>query len=296
MPVFGIVANPYKEIVKSELPQILRSLKARDISLVCSQSIFTRTHEKFPECEICPDEEIPAKCDMILTFGGDGTILRTIQMVGKTETPVLGINVGGLGFLTAVLLEDFESHFDAVLEGNYEVEDRLILEGNFEGEAKPLYALNEMTIEKGRSTRLIEVQVDIDDRYFNNYVADGLIISTPTGSTGYSLSSGGPIVVPASECIILNPICPHSLTNRPVIIPAASKISANLYTDQPEIIISADSQDVREVPSRSHLELKRAPFNAKLVKLFGSDYFTLLRNKLSWGGDFRNKSRWLYNR
>jgi len=143
---------------------------------------------------------------------------------------------------------------------------------------------------------VIEVEVDINDNYFNDYVADGLIISTPTGSTGYSLSSGGPIVVPTNHCIILNPICPHSLTNRPVIIPADSKINTKIYTDYPQVLISADNQDIREVPSRTEMTVEKAPFVAKLVKLLESNYFSLLRTKLSWGGDFRDKLRWHYQR
>ena len=233
---------------------------------------------------------------MIFCFGGDGTVLRTVQIVKNHETPILAVNVGGLGFLTEVLLENFETAFQSILSNEYIIEERLLLKGEIENDPAPMYVLNEFTIEKGRSTRVIEVEVDINDNYFNDYVADGLIISTPTGSTGYSLSSGGPIVVPTNHCIILNPICPHSLTNRPVIIPSDSKIRTKIYTDYPQNLISADNQDIREVPSRTEMTVAEAPFVAKLVKLPDSDYFSLLRNKLSWGGDFRDKLRWHYKR
>ncbi len=296
MPKFGIIANPYKELFRRKLPGILAMIKKTGVPVICSRDILDQPPPEFPDLELVPDEEIPANCDMIFSFGGDGTMLRTIQLVGKHQTPVLGVNVGGLGFLTEIPLEEFEKNFRLILSGKYRIEERMILEGWINGEEKLLYALNEIAVEKGRSTRVIEIKVDINGRYFNDYVADGLIISTPTGSTGYSLSSGGPIVVPTSQCIILNPICPHSLTNRPVIIPDDSQLYLQLFTEHPEMIVSADSQDVREVPTRTELKIRRAPFNAHLVKHPESGYFALLRNKLSWGEDFRNKLRWSHNR
>ena len=290
----GIMAHPQKKLFREKLPELLELFKRSGIRVFFSGDIMEKSPHHFPEIKILPARDIPAYCDMIFSFGGDGTMLRTIQVVGDRQTPVLGVNLGGLGFLTEVTLEDFTPTFRDILDGKYHLEERLILEGRIEGQEKPMHALNEITIEKGRSTRVIEVAVEIDGKYFNDIVADGLIISTPTGSTGYSLSSNGPIVVPTSECLILNPICPHSLTNRPVIIPAHSKISAHVFTDYPEIVISADNQDVREIPSRTKLEIQVAPFRARLVKHPASDYFSLLRNKLNWGGDFRNKLRWSF--
>ncbi len=296
MPTFGIMANPHKQLFKEQFSDILSILKEAGVNVICSKNIGDFPGGKQPTCQFLDDTEIPPKCDMIFAFGGDGTMLRTIQVVGQNETPVLGVNVGGLGFLTEVPLEGFDKNFRTIVDGNYHIEERMILEGVVEGHKKPMYALNEFAIEKGRSTNVIEVSMEIDGKAFNDYVADGLIISTPTGSTGYSLSSGGPIVVPTSQCMILNPICPHSLTNRPVIIPSESKLSMKIYTDYPEVIITADNQDIREVPNRTQLKIQQAPYTARLVKCPGSDYFSLLRNKLSWGEDFRNKLRWSHNR
>ncbi|MEJ2052091.1 MAG: NAD(+)/NADH kinase [Calditrichota bacterium] len=292
----GVFINPYKSLLQEKLPDILNLMLKNNIKIFCPDSIKAVIGSKPNNCEVLPDQEIPEKCDMVFAFGGDGTVLRMVQIVRHHQTPILAINVGGLGFLTEVLFEVFESSLELILAGKYNVEDRLLLQGEIENDNNPMYVLNEFAIEKGSSTRVIEIRMYIDDKYFNDYVADGLIISTPTGSTGYSLSSGGPIVVPTSECIILNPICPHSLTNRPVIIPSSSKLTAKMYTDHPQIIISADNQDIREVPSRTAMQIKRAPFNARLVKYLDSDYFTLLRNKLGWGEDFRNKLRWSYSR
>ncbi len=296
MPTIGIFINPFKEKLLREIPGIIRKMQDAGVNVICSEELAGDVVKNLPDCKIVPDRQIPALCDMVFAFGGDGTILRTMQLIGEHQTPVLGINVGGLGFLTEVYLEDFDDGLQAVLSGKCHVEERMLLQGIIEHDEKPMFVMNEFAIEKGRSTRVIEIQVDIDGKRFNNYVADGLIISTPTGSTGYSLSSGGPIVVPTSECIILNPICPHSLTNRPVIIPARSVITTVTFTDHPEIIVSADNQDVRSVPSRTKMIIQRAPFKARLLKHPGSDYFSLLRNKLGWGEDFRDKLRWTYNR
>ncbi len=296
MPKFGIFANPSKAILWKKLPEIFQTLKNSGVSLVCSPSVLRESLTDFSDCLVLPDEEIAANSNMIIAFGGDGTVLRSVKLVGRYQTPILAVNVGGLGFMTEVLLEDFGKILPHILDGKYTVEKRLMLEGVVDGDPTPMYALNEITIEKGRSTRVIEVAVEIDGKYFNTYVADGLIVSTPTGSTGYSLSSGGPIVVPDSDSIILNPICPHSLTNRPVIISPKSDIETQIFTDYPKIVLSADNQDVREISSRTILKIHRAPFDAQLVKLPESDYFALLRNKLGWGEDFRDKLRWSYNR
>ncbi|UCF64113.1 MAG: NAD(+)/NADH kinase [bacterium] len=292
----GVFANPYKKNLPQEMPGIFQLLRQAGLKVYCPEGFLNIPKPDYPECKFLPAAEIPALCDMIICFGGDGTVLRTVQIVRHHETPILAVNVGGLGFLTEVLFEDFPKALKTIQDGNFVIENRLVLKGEIEDDPKPLFVLNEFTIEKGRSTRVIEVDVHIDNKFFNNYVADGLIVSTPTGSTGYSLSSGGPIVVPTNHSIILNPICPHSLTNRPVIISSESAIKAQIFTDYPKVLISADNQDIREITSRTVMHISRAPFYTKLVKYSDTDYFSLLRNKLDWGGDFRDKLRWHYQR
>ncbi|MBN2365098.1 MAG: NAD(+) kinase [Calditrichaeota bacterium] len=292
----GVYANPYKKQLSDKFSGILKAMKKYDMEMICPEGIWGGKISAAEGCSILPSEDIPSESDIIFCFGGDGTVLRTVQIVRHRQTPILAINVGGLGFLTEVMFEDFEEALQRIVDKKYRIEERLLLQGKIEGDDKPLHVLNEITIEKGRSTRVIEVLVDINGQFFNAYVADGLIISTPTGSTGYSLSSGGPIVVPTNDCIILNPICPHSLTNRPVIIPPDSKIKAQIFTDYPRILISADNQDIREIPSRTVMHIERAPFSARLIKNVDSDYFSMLRNKLAWGEDFRDKLRWSYKR
>ncbi len=292
----GIFANPQKKILHEKLPSIIQLMKNEGLNVLCPKKSPLDHIYHAADCQMVSAKDIPESSDVIFTFGGDGTVLRAVQIVKEHETPILTVNVGGLGFLTEVLLDNFNEALKSVLRGDYQIENRLVLEGRINMDNNPMYALNEITIEKGRSPRVIEVKININGKYFNDYIADGLIISTPTGSTGYSLSSGGPIVVPTSHCVILNPICPHSLTNRPVIIPDESNLKAQIYTDFPELIISADSQDIRQVQSKTVIRIQKASFYVKLIKYTDSDYFSLLRNKLSWGEDFRNKLRWSQNK
>ncbi|MFQ5584316.1 MAG: NAD(+)/NADH kinase [Calditrichia bacterium] len=291
----GITANTRKDLFWDALPGLLKWLSGKKVPFVLSKKIVADSPYSLKKYDSKPMKEIPDHCDMILAFGGDGTILRTARTVGERQTPILGVNVGGLGFLTDVPLNQFEKIITDILEGNYHIEERLMLKGLIGDDPKPLFALNDIVMDKGRSPRVIEVRIDVNDQYLNAYIADGLIISTPTGSTGYSLSSGGPITVPSSKVLIINPICPHSLTNRPVIIPHTSLVKATLRSESEEIIVSADGADTRSCKSHTHLTIEKAPFAAHLVKPPGSDFFKLLQTKLNWGEDFRNKSRWSYN-
>lgn len=294
---FGLIANTRKETFWAKLPELLKWFHSSRIDLIissrfCEQEGFESLNCGYPTA---PEEELPEQCDMLLAIGGDGTILRAVQSVGGRETPILGINVGGLGFLTDIPLEKLTRKFEKILRGEYQIEKRLMLEALIEGDDLPLYALNEISIDKGNSVRVIQIETEIDGNFLNSYVADGLLVSTPTGSTGYSLSSGGPIVLPSTDVLIINPICPHSLTNRPVILPAGSNIRVVTRTEQPHFIVAADGRDVRHCATRTAMTIHKAPFAAHLVKPLNSNFFSLLHNKLNWGNDFRDKKRWSHD-
>ncbi len=292
---FGLIANTRKELFWEKLPALLKWFKQENIDLVVSKRIAENPESgpiKFP---VIAQREIPGACDMILAIGGDGTILHTVQLIGQLTTPILGINVGGLGFLTDISYEDFTTAFSGILNGEYTIEDRLIVEGRIAGEDRPLYGLNEIIIDKGSSIRVIQIQIDIDGEFLNSYVADGLLVSTPTGSTGYSLASGGPIIVPSSKVLIINPTCPHSLTNRPVIIPDTVSIRAITRTEHKDFIVAADGRDVRRCSTRTEITVRKAPFAARLVKPLNSHFFRLLHTKLNWSEDFRDKKRWSHD-
>ncbi len=288
----GINANTRKKLFWEKFPDILQWVSKRNVQIILTEKIVEDalfSLKKYPSENL---RELPEHCDMIFAFGGDGTILNTAQHVGVRETPILGINVGGLGFLTEVPLPECEKAFDKILEGKYDIEERTMLKAQGDGDPVPFYALNDIVIDRGKFIRVIEVKIDINKKYLNSYVADGLLISTPTGSTGYSLSSGGPIIFPSSRVLIINPISPHSLTNRPVIIPDTSVVEATVSSEFPEITVAADGMDARYYETGAHLLIEKAPFTARLVKPVGSDFFALLRNKLNWGEDFRLKNRW----
>lgn len=291
---FGIIANIHKKLFWEHFPQFLKWFEENKVEIVLSRRIVEHSPYSLKNYDTENEEAIPKNCDLILAFGGDGTILHTVRLVGPVGTPILGINVGGLGFLTEIPLEQFGPIFEEILKGKYRIEERLILQGEIKGDSKPLYALNDLVIDKGNSSRVIQIQIEINSKYLNAYIADGLILSTPTGSTGYSLSSGGPIVVPSTSVLCINPICPHSLTNRPVIIPDDSRIKATVFTEYKELMVVADGRDIRFCKSGTEIAIGKAPFRARLIKHKHSDFFALLRSKLHWGEDFRNKSRWSY--
>ncbi len=294
---FGLIANDRKELFWDAFPALMEWFRAHKIDLTLSNRItahreYRSDYDGFPSRD---ESELPDQCDMILAIGGDGTMLRTVQVVGQKGTPILGINVGGLGFLTEIPLENFTAEFDKIIQGAYRIEKRLMIRAEIEGDPHPLFALNEILIDKSSSVRVIQIHTEIDDLFLNAYISDGMIISTPTGSTGYSLASGGPIVAPLTELFIINPICPHSLTNRPFIIPADSRIKIVVRTEHPEFIVAADGRDVRHCPTRTQITMARAPFTTNLVKPMDSNFFSLLHTKMNWGEDFRNKKRWSHD-
>ncbi|MGH1366224.1 MAG: NAD(+)/NADH kinase [Calditrichia bacterium] len=292
---FGVTVNTKKQLFGNKLPELLQWFRENKVSVIFDENIPTDYEIDIAPYATLPKSRLVKEVDMILAFGGDGTILHTVQMIRELETPILGINVGGLGFMTEITLEEFCHRFHPIMAGEFRIEDRLMLRGDIEGDDKPLYALNEMVIEKGSSVRVIQIHTEVNGCYLNSYVSDGLIISTPTGSTGYSLSSGGPVVVPDNNVMIINPICPHSLTNRPIILSAMSTIRVKTRTEHPEFIIAADGQDLRHCKTRTAFHIKRAEFSARLVKPLDSNFYTLLHDKLDWGKDLRDKSRWSHD-
>jgi NAD+ kinase len=230
-----------------------------------------------------------------LTLGGDGTILRAVQAITDKQIPILGVNLGGLGFLADTSPEKMINNLEAYLSENYFIENRIVLKCKIENDDQTYYALNDFVIDKSGFSRVIEIITHVDENLLNSYVADGLIISTPTGSTGYSLSAGGPILVPKTNVFIINPICPHSLTNRPVVINDNSQITLQVYTEYKEMNIYRDGQFVNNYPSGILINISKASFAIKLIKMKEMSFFETLRNKLHWGEDFRDKKRWSYN-
>ena len=227
--------------------------------------------------------------DMCIGLGGDGTLLDTVAMVGRSGIPVLGINLGRLGFLSSVRLEDVDATLAALSVGRYALQDRTLLEVLDQGEALGThnFALNEVSISKRDSASMIAVHVHLGSAYLNTYWADGLIVATPTGSTAYSLSCGGPIVYPTSDALVINPISPHNLNVRPFVIPDHFTIRLHLEARSDKCLLNLDSRSVT-IDGDSTVTIRRAPFPVKMVQLEDHDFLDTLRTKLHWGLDQRS--------
>jgi NAD+ kinase len=227
--------------------------------------------------------------DMLISVGGDGTILESVRKVGGSGTPILGVNVGRLGFLASTPFENCQSAFKAILEGRFVVEDRTLVraETSMRLFGNDNFALNEISVHKSATSSMLVVHAYLDDFFLNTYWADGLIVSTPTGSTGYSLSAGGPIVVPSTNTLVLTPIAPHNLNVRPLVVSSNRKIRLKVEATEPNFLISLDSQS-QIVATNVEISISEAPFTVGLVRFGDQDYFETLRNKLMWGIDRRN--------
>jgi NAD+ kinase len=229
------------------------------------------------------------EADFLISAGGDGTLLEAITYVGDRGIPVLGINTGRLGFLATTGREEIAEAIDCLLSGEYKVKERTLIK-LINGEqwfGGTNYGLNEFAILKRDTSSMIVVHTYVDGEYLNSYWADGLLVSTPTGSTGYSLSCGGPLVVPGSHDFIIAPVSPHNLNVRPLIISDDSTVSFEVESRSNNFLISFDSRSVK-VPANSRLSIKKADFKVKLIELKNYNYYQTLRQKLNWGLDLRN--------
>jgi len=232
-----------------------------------------------------PVEEFAGKVDVLGVFGGDGTLLYAARLVGASGVPIIGINLGSLGFLTEVKLEEMHSAFEEVLSGRYQLQDRMLLDVQVlrAGDQAARYlALNDAVINKGALARIIDLEVGVNSQPVLLTRADGLIVSTPTGSTAYSLAAGGPILYPTLDAIIIAPICPHALTNRPVVIRGRDIVSVCLRHGT-DVMLTVDGQVGMPLQEQDHLKISRAQSTLRLILPFGNTFFDLLREKLRWG-------------
>jgi NAD+ kinase len=231
-------------------------------------------------------EAIPSQTDILIVLGGDGTLLSVARLKGIESIPILGINLGGLGFLTETLKEETFKVLERVVAGDYKTEKRLMLMATvYQGERviEKSTVLNDVVINKGALARIIDLETYIDGGYLTTFKADGLILSTPTGSTAYSLAAGGPIVYPSLDSIIMNPICPHTLTNRPLVLPDSVEIRVILKSANQDVHITLDGQAERPLGTGDVVEVRRAGAYIHLIKSPHKTYFELLRAKLRWG-------------
>jgi len=224
--------------------------------------------------------------DLILVFGGDGTMLRVAREIGGSRTPLLGINLGALGFLTDIPSSDLAQALRQLWAGDFVLESRALLEaaGNAQDRYIHTCALNDFVVSRGIISRLIELEVSVDREILTRYRCDGLIVSSPTGSTAYSLAAGGAVVHPTAEVFTLTPICPHTLSNRSVIVSLTSTIEVKVISEKLEIVLSADGQPEGQLSAGDVITIRRSRHSVRLVHLAGTSFFETLRRKLSWSG------------
>jgi NAD+ kinase len=278
----GIILKRQDARVRSIVSDIIPWLQSRQVDVFLDQD---SSELRPPGICAVPPQEMAKQVEVVSVFGGDGTLLHAARLVGASGVPILGINLGSLGFLTEVKLDEVYGAFEGLLSGKYQLEDRVLLDVEvLRGKKLEAHylALNDAVINKGALARIIELEVSVNSQPVLLTRADGLIISTPTGSTAYSLAAGGPILYPTLEAFIIAPICPHTLTNRPVVIPDRHVVEICLRHGT-EVMLTVDGQVGMPIEQQDCLRIRRAPSTLKLVMPFGNSFFKLLREKLRWG-------------
>ncbi|HEY1489705.1 MAG TPA: NAD(+)/NADH kinase [Verrucomicrobiae bacterium] len=280
----GLIGNSEKVSSAGELAKAARLLRAAGRTVFCDANTagLARLHGT-----VCADPaELADAVDMLLVFGGDGTMLRVARKIAGSQTPILGINIGGLGFLTAVPSSGLPQALRQVWNGNFKFEPRALMEADIRCGGKPVRqtALNDFVINRGIASRLIELHVSVDGDPLTQYRCDGLIISSPTGSTAYSLAAGGAVVYPTAEVFQLTPICAHTLSNRSLVLPLTSELSIKVITPKPATILSADGELVTDLSTGDEVVVRRSKRTVRLMHLQGTSFFETLRVKLHWRG------------
>ena len=278
----GLVLKLQDPLVREIVAEVIPWFQSRGIEIFVDQS---SAQQYSSNCIVLPAGEFASRIDLVVVLGGDGTFLYGARLVGGSGVPILGVNLGWLGFLTEVKLEEMYPAFERVLSGQYQLEERVLLEIDLLRDGQLLsssLALNDAVINKGALSRMIEFEVIVNSQLVTVTRADGLIISTPTGSTAYSLSAGGPILYPTLGAVIITPICPHTLTNRPVVVPDEAVVEVHLRHGQ-DVMLTVDGQVGTLLATRDRLRSRKARPTLRLVQPEGSTFFGLLREKLKWG-------------
>jgi NAD+ kinase len=289
--LIGIIANITKENVFGVVSSFIKELKRNNLEYLLTKTLLEDKDKlkiELDEDFLSNDEEIYEKSDLIISIGGDGTMLTTAYHAHTYDKPVLGLNLGKLGFLAEVDISQMDIIIKDIKEGNYQIQERMVLTADCDTyPVEKLIAINDIVIDKGGWPKMIEITAQVDGEYVSTFSADGVIIATPIGSTGYSLSTGGPVVSPSAGAITLSPVSPHSLTMRPLVLSSEQEIVIKADSPHNEIQISCDGQRVYHVPPPLEIKIVKSFKPLKLVHTSVTTYFETLRNKLLWGIDVR---------
>lgn len=287
----GIVPNTEKDNIIKVIELLVSKLNLKKVTHLISDGFLESAQgsETLKQCHFVPNDEMFSESDIIVSIGGDGTVLTTGYLARKSGTPMLGINFGKLGFLAEHEIKNLDNLIEELLHEDYHIEERITLTGTTSiNEEEEFFAINDIVIDKGKWPKMIELELKVDNKYVSTFLADGIIISTPTGSTGYSLSTGGPIVAPEAKAITISPISPHTLTMRPLVLSSNQKVSIKATSHHESIQISCDGQRVSQHKSPSLLQISNSNIPLKLVRTHSTSYFEILRKKLFWGIDIRS--------
>ncbi|HEV2880371.1 MAG TPA: NAD(+)/NADH kinase [Pyrinomonadaceae bacterium] len=284
----GVLVKPHQPEAVKTICRLLEWFAPRGIALVVGPRVERDEIERETGCavETMEHEELAASVDMIVVLGGDGTMIATARLLDNRDVPVVGVNYGTLGYLTEVRVEEMTAALESIVAGNYHLDRRMMLAAElYRGTEKLLRnrVLNDVVISKSALARIIEIETWFDGQLVNCFRADGLIISTPTGSTAYNLSAGGPVVYPSMNAIIITPICPHTLSNRPLVVPDDAEIELILKTPQEEVALTLDGQVGYRMEMNDRVVIAKSRTTFNLMQPLNRNYFEVLRGKLRWG-------------
>lgn len=275
----GIIANKsYSEQIAPFFKKFLEWLNENDVDF-CVEAEFAELAGYPYGISILT---MLSKVELLIILGGDGTILRAARLMGKHQIPMLGIRFGRLGFLAELSGDTYEEELRDILSGNYRIDERMVLETHVSTYDESYYALNDIVLLRSATSRLLTAEVFVDDEYMNTFRSDGIIVASPTGSTAYSLSAGGPIVTPGMNAFIINPICPHMLSNRPMVVSGNREIHIRFKELSDGCIVSFDGQQDTPVEPDTLINVRRAEHKVFLVRTKNSNFYSVLRNKLNW--------------
>jgi NAD+ kinase len=284
----GIVLKPHQTDALKTICELAIWLAKRGISLVGGPEIEREQIEHQTGCAVeeTPSEKLAAGADLMLVLGGDGTMIATARQMGDTEVPVLGVNYGGLGYLAEFRIEELYVALESILDGNYRLDKRVMLSVELIRGDESITrnrVLNDVVINKSALARIIEIEAHLNEQFVNAFRADGLIVSTPTGSTAYNLSAGGPVIFPSMNAVVITPICPFTLSNRPIVVPDDSIIELRLKTDQEDVTLTLDGQVGLPLKVEDRVMIRKSKTMFNLVQPMNRNYFDVLRDKLRWG-------------
>lgn len=280
----GLAAKRTEGRIADELHRLCIWLEKRDVEVICDRVAG--------ELAGRPDQtvargELASRVDLLVVLGGDGTLLSVARSAASAETPVLGVNYGNLGFLTSTPRDELYTSLEDVFQGNYERSRRMMLRARVEsaehGSGEPWDVLNDVVVNKTSLARIVNLEVMVDGVFVSSYRADGLIVATPTGSTAYSLAVGGPIVMPRMDAVVLSPISPHTLTNRPLVLPGDVRITVTPKSADMDVVLTLDGQEGVELQAGQRVVVESSPHRFTLLHTGSRDQFEVLRTKLNWG-------------